>query len=65
MQDLDKLKALQSAYQAKFSKLLTLQEELNIAGIDATNSPEYTLVKEEWIKAGSELKTYLDQFTNI
>ncbi|HEX8547025.1 MAG TPA: hypothetical protein VF691_08705 [Cytophagaceae bacterium] len=65
MQDLDTLKALQTTYQAKFSQLLTLQEELNISGTDAADSPEYILVKEEWIKAGNELKSYLEQFNNI
>ena len=62
MQDLNTLKALQTNYQAKFAILLKLQEELGISGNDAATSPEYIQAKEEWLKAGNDLKAHLEQY---
>jgi hypothetical protein len=60
MQDLETLKTLQITYQEKFATLLKLQEELGISGSEATASPEYNTAKEEWLKAGTCLKNYLE-----
>ncbi|MFD2163233.1 hypothetical protein ACFSJU_12580 [Paradesertivirga mongoliensis] len=62
MQDLIKLKTLQSNYQEKFAVVLKLQEELGISGSETTDSPEYLVAKEEWLKAGNELKLHLEQY---
>ncbi|MBC8054633.1 MAG: hypothetical protein H7Y13_16360 [Sphingobacteriaceae bacterium] len=61
MKDLTTLKTLQTNYQSKFATLLQLQEELSLSGTDASESAEYLTAKEEWIKAGDELKTHLEQ----
>ena len=62
MQDLNILKTLQTNYQAKFAVLLKLQEELGISGNDTASSPEYNEAKDEWVKAGNELKAHLEQY---
>lgn len=60
MQDLEILKSLQIVYQEKFAALLKLQEELGVSGNEATATPEYNAAKEEWLKAGSSLKDFLE-----
>ena len=62
MQDLIKLKTLQGTFQEKFTVLLKLQEELGISGSDTVDSEEYLAAKEEWVKAGNELKLHLEQY---
>jgi hypothetical protein len=59
MYDLETLKKLQSDYQKKFATVLKLQEESGKSGSDL-NTPEYNQAKEDWLKAGEELKKHLD-----
>lgn len=61
MQDLNTLKDLQTNYQAKFATLLKLQEELGITGNEPAESVEYMEAKEAWVRAGNNLRAYLEQ----
>jgi hypothetical protein len=55
------LKGLQENYQQKFAAFLKLQEESSTKGNDSIHLSNCAVAKQEWIKAGDELKAFLEE----
>jgi hypothetical protein len=57
MDSLSTLKTLQQLYQSKFAELIALH---NTKSVDNLETPEYFQLRDEWIKAGDDIKKHLD-----
>lgn len=57
MDSLSTLKALQEYYQEKFAELIAIHNSKTDIKLE---TPEYFRVRDEWIKAGEDIKQHLE-----
>ena len=57
MEALTVLKTLQQNYQSKFAELIALHNTNQANGLE---TPEYFQLRDEWIKAGNDIKEHLE-----
>lgn len=58
MDSLSTLKTLQELYQDKFAELIAIH---NSKADTKLETPEYFRVRDEWIKAGDDIKQHLEE----
>jgi len=51
------LKDLQKNYQLKFADLIAIHNANNAGSLE---TPEYFQLRDEWIKAGNDIRRYMD-----